>query len=1102
MTTTALRQFALSTLLTVGLPFGARAVSDLEFFEQKIRPVLAEKCFECHSADSKSLKGNLLLDSREGFLKGGDTAPALVPGDPEKSPFIAALHYADPETAMPPKKAGGKLPENVIADFSAWVKAGAPWPESKTAKKNSKKFDLAQRRDEHWCWKAPVLHALPSVHRNDWPRTSIDAFVLAKLEAAKLSPTPEADRATLLRRVTFDLSGLPPSVADLNAFLNDKQPNALERVVDRLLASPQFGERWARHWMDLVRYAESRGHEFDPPIPNAWQYRDYLVRAFNADLPYNAFVKEAIAGDLLPARLQAGTGANESVLGTGFWFLGEEVHSPVDIRQDEVDRLDNRLDVMGKTFLGMTIACARCHDHKFDAISQKDYYGMMGVLVSSSQRLVRFETIEQERVAAYEIAKLSIETGPALLKLYAQALRPALERLPEALAEVRLQSAGKAASEALPEENKSQWREELTRAKASPTHPLKAFASAWLAPKPTPISAQNPTTTAPSPSPIIIADYTVSNATPFLQDGLAFGLTPAQTGAPLLGASFDKPLAGIVQQSSARRQDAWKDITAKGDLDPGALKDYPRSGQSLRTPEFTSGGGSLWYLVRGAGRAYAVVNSHLMIQGPLHGKTLTKWADAGRWEWVQHRLETYQGHRLHVELMPDGAGDFEVAMVVESETKPPLPEGFSGAQEAAALAAGGGDPVHALQRVLGETLSAMESDRLADAPALSSFANWMVRSLDLLCPPASSERNALSANARHTVERYQALCASFKRQSQVATAMFEGSGADEFLLKRGSPKTPMAPVPRRFLEAVSGPQALPLTEGSGRRELAELVASASNPLTSRVLVNRVWHHLFGKGIVPTVDNFGVLGQAPTHQELLDTLAVRFSSEMGWSLKTLLRELVLSSTYAMASVPADALAEEKDPENALLHRMNLKRLEGEAIRDSILAVSGRLDLTAGGPSVPVFMTAFMEGRGKSASGPLDGNGRRSVYISIKRNFLSPMMLAFDTPIPFNTMGRRNVSNVPAQSLVLMNDPFVVQQAGLWAARLPSNQPSEAKLRSMYETAFARTPLDEEIRDALAFIHDQATALGVSASDPKVWTDFAHVLFNAKEFIHIN
>jgi hypothetical protein len=312
----------------------------------------------------------------------------------------------------------------------------------------------------------------------------------------------------------------------------------------------------------------------------------------------------------------------------------------------------------------------------------------------------------------------------------------------------------------------------------------------------------------------------------------------------------------------------------------------------------------------------------------------------------------------------------------------------------------------------------------------------------------------------------------------------------------------MAPVPRRFLEAVSGPQALPLTEGSGRRELAELVASASNPLTSRVLVNRVWHHLFGKGIVPTVDNFGVLGQAPTHQELLDTLAVRFSSEMGWSLKTLLRELVLSSTYAMASVPADALAEEKDPENALLHRMNLKRLEGEAIRDSILAVSGRLDLTAGGPSVPVFMTAFMEGRGKSASGPLDGNGRRSVYISIKRNFLSPMMLAFDTPIPFNTMGRRNVSNVPAQSLVLMNDPFVVQQAGLWAARLPSNQPPEAKLRSMYETAFARTPLDEEIRDAMAFIHDQATALGVSASDPKVWTDFAHVLFNAKEFIHIN
>ena len=1101
MTTRALRQFALSTLLTAGLPLTTRAASDLEFFEQKIRPVLAEKCFECHSADSKSLKANLLLDSREGFLKGGDTAPALVPGNPEKSPFIAALHYTDPETAMPPKKAGGKLPENVIADFSAWVKAGAPWPESKTAKKNSKKFDLEQRRDEHWCWKAPAIQALPSIQRKDWPRTPSDAFVLAKLEAAHLAPAPEADRATLLRRVTFDLNGLPPSVTDLNAFLNDKQPNALERVVDRLLASPQFGERWARHWMDLVRYAESRGHEFDPPIPNAWQYRDYLVRAFNTDLPYNAFVKEAIAGDLLPARLQAGTGANESVLGTGFWFLGEEVHSPVDIRQDEVDRLDNRLDVMGKTFLGVTIGCARCHDHKFDAISQKDYYGMMGVLVSSSQRTVRFETIEQERFASNEIAKLSKETGPALLKFYAQALRPALERLPETLSEARLQSTGKAASEPLGEDKKSPWLKELTAAKASREHPLHAFANAWFAPKSAPISAPNSPPTTPSPSPVIIADYTHPNATPFMQDGFAFGLAPTQSGTPLLGASFDKPLAGIVEQPSARRQNAWKEITAKGDPDPGSLKDYPRSGQSLRTPEITAGSGSLWYLARGAGRAYAVVNSHLMIQGPLHGKTLTKWADAGRWEWVQHRLETYQGHRLHVELMPDGSGDFEVAMVVESETKQPLPEGFAG-METAALAAEGGDPALALQRILKETLSAMEGNRLANVPALNGFANWMVRSLDLLCPPGSNERSALSTNAHATIERYQTLCDSFKRQSQVATAMFEGSGADEFLLKRGSPKTPMGPVPRRFLEAVSGVQALPLKEGSGRRELAEIVASASNPLTSRVIVNRVWHHLFGKGIVPTVDNFGVLGQPPTHQELLDTLAVRFSSEMGWSLKTLIRELVLSSTYAMTSVPAEALAEEKDPQNALLHRMNLKRLEGEAIRDTILAVSGRLDLKEGGPSVPVFMTAFMEGRGKSASGPLDGNGRRSVYIAVKRNFLSPMMLAFDTPIPFNTMGRRNVSNVPAQSLVLMNDLFVVQQAGLWAASLPSNQSPEAKLRSMYQTAFARAPLGEEIRDALAFIQDQAAALGVSPSDPRVWSDFAHVLFNAKEFIHIN
>jgi hypothetical protein len=1113
--------FLLAGFLSAVTAPGLRAAgpADTEFFEQKIRPVLVERCFECHSTDSKSLKGNLLLDSREGLIKGGDTGPALDEADPKKSLLLSAIHYADPETAMPPKKAGGKLSPQHLADLTAWIHAGAPWPAGGPAKKTSKKFDLAARKQEHWCWSAPKPHTPPTVRDAGWVKAPSDRFLLAKLEAAGLKPAPPADRATLLRRVSFDLTGLPPSPEEWEAFLKDPSPEAYARTVDRLLQSPAFGERWARHWMDLVRYAESRGHEFDPIIPNAWQYRDYLVRAFNADVPYDAFVKEHIAGDLMQPRLLPGTASNESILGTGFWFLGEEVHSPVDIRQDEVDRLDNRLDVMTKTFLGVTVACARCHDHKFDAISQKDYYSLMGYLVSSSQRLARFETMETERKLSAELAQLRSQAGPELLRALAQAVRPGLERLPETLQNARrkaLSSQAAPADPAAPAASTADplaeaWLKELNTAKATDSHPLHAFAKAWLAvnvrpvappqPAPVPVAQPGAGSSQPAKPPLLIADYTKPGATPFLQDGFAFGQGPFSAGSVLPGASPGAPLAGVATQTVARRDPAWSNLVAKGDTDPGSLKDFARSGQTLRTPEVTLSSGQLWYLVRGAGKAYAVVNSHLMIQGPLHGRLLMRWKDAGRWEWVGHALPTYAGHRAHIELVPEGTGPFEVAMVVDSETKPPVPDAFLPPVQSA-LAAADPDPLRALHQLLRETLDGMPSLSPGSAPHQLALADWIARSSPLFCAEGSPAAATLAAATKHWVERHNALCAAVPKESQVASAMFDGSGANEFLLKRGSPKMPTAEVPRRFLEALAGNVPLAGSAGSGRLQLAGQIASADNPLTSRVIVNRVWHHLFGRGIVPTVDNLGVLGQSPSHPELLDSLAVRFATEQRWSLKALLRELVLSSAYAMSSTPADAHAEEADPENVLLHRMHLKRLEGEAIRDAMLSVSGRLDPIIGGPSVPVHMTAFMDGRGKTASGPLDGNGRRSLYVATRRNFLPPMMLAFDTPIPFNTMGRRNVSNVPAQALVLMNDPFVLQQAELWAKKLPQAASPHERLRLMYAAAFAREPSPEETQDALAFLKEQADSLNCAPGDPRPWADFAHVLFNAKEFIHIN
>ncbi len=1018
-----------------------------EFFENKIRPILAEKCFKCHSAGAKDLKGNLLLDSRAGLLKGGETGPAIVAGRPEQSLLITVINDQDPDTAMPPKKAGGALPPGVRADFAAWIQAGAPWPESTTTvSKSPQQFDLAQRKADHWCWQPPALHRTPTVKNTRWARTLSDGFLLAKLEEAGLMPALPADRGTLLRRVTFDLTGLPPSAADLARFLADDTPNALESVVDRLLASPQFGERWARHWLDLIRYAESRGHESDFLIPNAWQYRDYVVRAFNNDVPYHDFVKEHIAGDLLPARLHTSTGANESVLGTGFWFFNEEVHSPVDLRQDELDRIDNRVDVMTKSFLGLTVACARCHDHKFDAISQKDYYALTGFLISSSQRLIRFETIEQESRAAVELARLRAEINPALLKAVATALHPAL---------------------------------------AQPSISVLSEARCAL--------ATTAVTAAPLPEHIVWADYTRPGADPFIQDGAAFGPAPTPVGFIFPGSSAGNPIAAIASHHTARRDETWKDLVSKGEKDHG-LKGIQRSGQTLRTREGTLASGKIWYLVRGAGSAYAVVNSHLMVAGPLHGKVVTTWQDTGSWQWVAHNLSSYPGQRAHLEVMPAGSGDFEVAMIIESPERPALPAGYI------PVAIPTAD--EALAALLIETHAKMASGDLgADTPT-ATIASWLIHSLDLLCPPGSPARLELAKTTQPLIERHHAIAQSFQRESHIATAMFDGTGADEFLLKRGSQKLPLAPVPRRFLEAIAGPTPLAPANTSGRKELAEIIGSTANPLTSRVIVNRVWHHLFGKGIVPTVDNFGALGQAPSHPELLDTLAVRFATEQRGSLKTFIRELVLSSAYAMSSRPNRANPSDADPDNTLLHHMNLKRLEGEAIRDAILAVAGTLNSKMGGVSVPVHLTAFMTGRGKPTSGPLDGDNRRSLYLSIRRNFLSPMMLVFDMPIPFSTMGRRNQSNVPAQSLMLMNDPFVFAQAVRWAERLPTDLPSDKKLEGMYLAAFARPPGPEEMAEANAFIREQASHLAASLDDPRVWADLAHVLFNAKEFIYLN
>lgn len=1132
----ALLLLSLAGLLVPGpAPAAEPDAAGVEFFEKKVRPVLVEHCFRCHSAQGKKAKGGLTLDSREALLKGGDNGPALVPGQPEKSKLIEAVLYKNVDLQMPPNS---KLADAAVADLTAWVKMGAPWPAggpATTIKVES--FDLAERKRTHWSWQPIKALEPPAVRARDWPANPVDFFVLAKLEAKGLTPAPDADRRTLLRRVYFDLIGLPPTAEQVDAFLADTKPDALTRVVDSLLDSPHFGERWGRHWLDLVRYGESRGHEFDYVAPNAYQYRDYVIRALNADLPYNQFVTEHLAGDLLERpRTNPKDGFNESILGTGFWFLGEEIHSPVDIRQDQADRFDNRIDVLTKTFLGLTVACARCHDHKFDAISTKDYYALYGFLESSSYRLVRFDSLERNKKVAGDLAKVRERLRPTVVKGIAEALRGEVGRIPDyllgACEVLPSRPAGKSNPKAAAFLDKLEevarrrklernalfiWvmaLDDAAKDESDPLHPWSRLAReseprrvAELLAKLTEGYAKRATDAQTARKGMaVIVDYRKTGPGAWIPDDVAYGSAPVRAGDVIIPPDMDavldrsaKPYVRIAERGAAEIDPFWNQLklTPGAELDPGATGKIARAGRTIRTPVFTLDSGKVHYLVRGSGTVYAAVDQHILINGPLHGSLVKSLPTADRFRWVTHDLTPYRGRSLHVEFTA-GSPDFAVAMVVQGDHAPAL-EG-PGKGITALLTGDGARSLESLaaayQRFVEAGIEQFASDRLSSADDVGDHARLMNVLLKVTPKPGD-------AVAKLLVEQSQ-LAAEVKTESRLAMAMLEGTPVDEKVFIRGSPKALGPTVPRRFLEALAGPNALG-TRGSGRLELARQMTDPNvNPFITRVMVNRAWHHLFGRGIVRSVDNFGVLGEPPTHPELLDHLADRFAKE-GWSTKKLIRSLVLSRTYAQASFRKDAggqTAEAQDPKNELLHRMRMRRLEGEAIRDAMLSISGRLDPTMYGPSVPVYLNEFQDGRGRPGAGPLDGNGRRSIYLAVRRNFLSSMMLAFDMPIPFSTVGRRSVSNVPAQALILMNDPFVHQQAGLWAKRaLARPGTAEQRLAWMYTSAFGRLPNAEEEKKCLAFVAQQ-TKLHAGSGETAAWADLAHVLYNSKEFIFLH
>ncbi|MDX2036806.1 MAG: DUF1553 domain-containing protein [Isosphaeraceae bacterium] len=778
-----------------------------KFFESKIRPVLATHCASCHSATSPKVRGGLLVDSREGLLKGGDNGPAVVPGNLEESLIITALRHEDEGMAMPPK---GKLSDEVIADFETWIRMGAPDPRKAGRSKaaaSASTVDIAKGR-EFWAFQPPKAVPAPTVKNGEWPRSDIDRFVLVSLEKAGLAPVADADRAGWLRRVTFDLIGLPPTPEELRAFLADPAPEleAKGRVADRLLGSLRFGERWGRHWLDVVRYAESSG-KANILYPYAWRYRDWVIAAFNNDQPYDQFTREQLAGDLLSSSDEPTRAAR--IIATGFLAIGSKNHNERIRKQFALDLADEQIDVVGQAFLGLTIACARCHDHKFDPIPQRDYYALSGVFQST--------------------------------QTFYGSLPGRIQNL-----------------------------------------------------NPSPLIELSPAAHQPNPGTI---------------------LPP--------------------QQRAALEQQVEQLLTARDEL----AGEQPGSIQLL-------------------GLRNRLANARF---------TLASHTEDGR-------------------------------------------------PRAYAMGAG---------------------------------------------------------------ERYEPI--------------------DSPLYVRGEIDEPAEVVPRGFLQVLSkDPRSASFrVQGSGRKTLADRIAARDNPLTARVMVNRIWLHLFGRGIVPTPDNFGTAGAPPTHPELLDALAVRFMDN-GWSVKTLIREIILSRTYGLSS-HHDPKAYELDPDNALLWRMSKRRLEAEALRDSVLAVGGRLVVTPPVASPVALVEDGPASRFRNFSN--DANHvHRAVYLPLVRDQVPESLAIFDFADPSLVTAERGTTSGPTQALYLMNSPFVIRSAEAAADRILAAEveSEDQRISLAYRLFFARDPASSEVVRAKRFLETE-TAEGSKRS---AWAALAQAFYAAAEFRYLD
>ncbi len=824
---------ALLICATAGAQADAEDPEHIEFFEKRIRPLLATHCYPCHSSRAATVFGEFRLDSAEALLEGGRSGPAVVPGDPDASRLIRAVRYDSEGIAMPPT---GKLGNRDIEALTEWVRLGAPWPEAGPDASANASADAAKVEDGHWAWQPLTRTAPPKITRTDWPLGNIDRFVLAKLESKGLAPVEQADRYTLLRRLALDLTGLPPTPAQIQEFETAPWPNAIETAVDRFLASPAFGERWGRHWLDLAGYADNLGIGRRIPSPHAWRYRDYVIDAFNRDKPYDRFVREQVAGDVLSFRDDAQR--REQIVATGFLAIGPWALVDQDKVQLQMDIVDNQLDTLGRAFLGLTVGCARCHDHKFDPIPQRDYYALAGIFRST-------RTLEARMSGVFsDVHRTQLPESSAELRERAEALEAWQREYQRALDE-------QAKAESLVDELQAKMK-------------------------------------------------------------VLEGTEPAPTS---------------IKDLNGQLADARKDAT-------------------------------------------------------------TAKTEAAR---ILH----------YVKPLPP------MALALADE---PEPEN--------ARVRLGGNP-----RSLGDEIP----------------------------------RGFLSL-------------------------------------------VPLDPNPKIANRRLIG---IGFQKSSGRHELARWLTETDNPLTARVMANRIWHHLFGAGIVASVDNFGLLGELPSHPELLDHLALRLQ-DLDWSVKSLIREIVLSRTYGLAA-SHDERAAAADPENRFLWRSHRRRLEAETIRDAVLFVSGSLDFRGGGPSLPLHSPGTVRmGQPPLLEPKLDLDDsvrfRRTVYLpTLRKSQLAEVdvLNLFDFPDPNTVKGNRDVTTVPTQALYLMNSPFLIEQSRAVAQALLADNglTEQQRVRTFLLRALGRPASDTDLQRATSFLRDTEAGFGRA----EAWARYCHAVFASSEFI---